>query len=142
MPDAVVDEGSWRKGHADYEAHHEAAVNAVIDVDASGRLLTKCSGILPPRDDLDGQVEGAAGEEGAWFSEDSQTSFFFGGVGKACGNRKPDCCGDSWKGVIRVAAANVEDGRFQAQLLGVGKDFSRLLDATYVCSSFGGYARG
>lgn len=76
MPVAVADHSNWRKGHIDHEAHHEAAVNAVIDVNAGGRLLAKSSGILPPRDDLDGQVEGAAGEEGAWLSEDSQTSFF------------------------------------------------------------------
>ena len=76
MPNAVADHGNWGKGHVDDEAHHEAAVNAVVDVDASGRLLAKGSGILPPRDNLDGQVEGAAGEEGAWLSQDSQTSFF------------------------------------------------------------------
>ena len=76
MPNAVADHGNWSKGHADDKAHHEAAVDAVVDVDARGRLLAKSSGILPPRDDLHGQVEGAAGEEGAWLSQDSQISLF------------------------------------------------------------------
>ena len=114
MPRAVADHGDWRKGHVDDEAHHETAVDAVVDVDASGRLLAKRSGILSPRDDLDGQVERAAGEEGARLSENSQTYLFLLGLGEALSNREPDRRRNLLKGVVRVAAADVEDGRVQA----------------------------
>ena len=140
MPCAVVDHSYWRKGHVDDEAHHEAAVDAVIDVEASRLLLAKRSGILPPRDDLDGQVERAAGEEGARLGENSQTSFSVLGLGEALGNRGPDLCRNLLKGVVRVAAADVEDGWVQAELSGMGKDFGCLLHSTRICCSFNGHA--
>ena len=140
VPRTVADHGDGQKGHIDDEAHHKAAVDAIVDIDANRRFKAKRSGIVSPRDDLDGQVERAAGEERARLGEDSQTSVFLSSSGKALSNGGPDPRSDFLKGVIRVAAADVEDGRIQAELSGVGKDFGCLLDATHICCSFSGHA--